>query len=188
MKDETTATKFLLAADRLDCTDLKLYAESTITDKFLNASNAAHWLILGDSHSCALLKEASMKLYKSDANSVMESDDESWRKIVESNRLVVELLKFCTVTKKLPPPVGTAAVSSSSSTTNNKRKRKNNSHIDTVDHLDVTSLREQLLEANLEIDGSREILVDRLKEHFGNTPKAARASTPKPKRRRRRRR
>ena len=32
-----------------------------------------------------------------------------------------------------------------------------------VDALDVTSLRERLLEANLEIDGNREILVERLK-------------------------
>ena len=96
-----------------------------------------------------------MKIYKSDASSVIESDDESWQKILESKRLLAELLKFCTVVKKQSPPAVAAATPSS---TNNKRKRKTKKEIDAVDHLDVTSLREQLLEANLEIDGSREIL------------------------------
>ena len=37
-KDEdTTTTKLLLAAGRLGCTDLKLYMESTVVDKFLEA-------------------------------------------------------------------------------------------------------------------------------------------------------
>ena len=186
IKDEAIATKLLLAADRLDCTELKLYVESTITDKFLKASNAAHWLLIGDSHSCALLKETAMKIYKSYASSVIESDDVSWQKIRESKRLVVELLEFCAVVKK-PQPAAAAAAAAASST-NNKRKRKTKKEIDAVDHLDVTSLREQLLEANLVIDGSREILVDRLKGYYGTrnlqTPKAASSS---PKRRRRQR-
>ena len=85
--------------------------------------------------------------------------EEDWAKVMESNRLLGELLKFCNAKKS-----------------------------SAVDDLDVTSLREQLLEANLVIDGSREILVDRLKGHYGTTnlqtPKAASSS---PKRRRRRR-
>ena len=34
-----------------------------------------------DYHSCALLKEIAMEIYKSDAISVAEYDDESWQKI-----------------------------------------------------------------------------------------------------------
>jgi hypothetical protein len=35
----------------------------------------------------------------------------------------------------------------------------------TVDNLDVTSLREQLQKSKLEFDGSRSMLVERLKKH-----------------------
>ena len=148
----------------------------------MKASNAAHWLLIGDSHSCALLKETAMKIYKSDASSVIESDDESWQKIRESKRLLAELLEFCTVVKKQSPPVAAAA-----SSTNNKRKRENKKEIDNVDHLNVTSLREQLLASNLEIDGSREILVDRLKGHYGTTISQTPKAASSPKRRRRQR-
>jgi hypothetical protein len=149
IKDEATATKLLLAADRLECTDLKLYVESTIVEKFIDVSNAANWLVLSDSHSCPLLKEASMKLCASDASVVMES--EGWLQIKESPRLLEEILKFCMV--KAP------VVSDS-----NRTKKDNNNNI--VENLDVTSLRERLLEANLDIDGNRQILVERLKEHY----------------------
>ena len=68
--DKDTTIKLLLAADRLGCTDLKLYVESTIVENFLDASNAAEWVVRSDSHSCPLLKEASMKIYASDNNTV----------------------------------------------------------------------------------------------------------------------
>jgi hypothetical protein len=58
---------------------------------------------------------------------------EAWLKIEESNRLLKELLECSVCFHK---PVG--------------------------DRLDVTALREKLEEANLELDGSREVLADRL--------------------------
>ena len=64
------SNSFLQLHDRLECTDLKLYVESTIVYKFLDASNATEWVFLSDSHSCPLLKEASMKIYASDNNTV----------------------------------------------------------------------------------------------------------------------
>ena len=73
--DKDTTIKLLLAADRLGCTDLKLYVESTIVYKFLDASNATEWVVRSDSHSSPLLKEASMKMYASENNSsVLESE------------------------------------------------------------------------------------------------------------------
>ena len=141
IKNEGIAIKLLVAADRFGCTDLKLYIESTIVDKFLNATNAAKWLLLSDSHSCALLKEASMRLHVSDANTVMESKDD-WSMVVESNRLLEELFK---------------SNSSSSSSSINA--------VVDVENLDVTTLREKLVYANLEIDGCRNILIERLKRY-----------------------
>ena len=142
IKNEGIAIKLLVAADRFGCTDLKLYIESTIVDKFLNATNAAKLLLLSDSHSCALLKEASMRLHVSDANTVMESKDD-WSMVVESNRLLEELFK------------SNSSSSSSSSS---------NAVVD-VENLDVTTLREKLVYANLEIDGCRNILIERLKRY-----------------------
>ena len=139
IKNEGIAIKLLVAADRFGCTDLKLYIESTIVDKFLNATNAAKWLLLSDSHSCALLKEASMRLHVSDANTVMESKDD-WSMVVQSNRLLEELFK------------------------SNSSSSSNNGVVD-VENLDVTTLREKLVYANLEIDGCRNILIERLKRY-----------------------
>jgi len=46
--------------------------------------------------------------------------------------------------------------------------------------LDVTSLRERLLEAKLDIDGNQEILIERVKEHISSTAAAAAAANPPP--------
>jgi hypothetical protein len=152
IKNEGIAIKLFLAADRFGCTELKLFIESTIVDKFLNATNAAKWLLLSDAHTCALLKEASMRLHESDACTVMESKDD-WSRVVESNRLLEELFKFVTYKSYVDLP--------------NSRNRNSSSNNTVVDgeNLDVTTLREKLLEAELEIDGSRNILIERLKKY-----------------------
>ena len=142
VKDVTTAIDILLAANRFDCTELKLYAESVIVDKFLTPTIAAKMLILGDSYSCALLKEAAMNLYASNPSAAKES--EGWSDLKESNRLLYELLEFMSYKNDHDATTTTTT---------------------TVDNLDVTSLREQLQESKLEVDGSRSMLVERLKKH-----------------------
>jgi speckle-type POZ protein len=142
-----TAIEILLAANRFDCTQLKLYIESVIVDNFLTPTIAAKMLILGDSYSCALLKEAAMNLYASDPIAVRES--EGWTEIIESNRLLDELLE--SVSHKLVSYKNNGHDATTTTTT-------------TVDNLDVTSLREQLQESKLEVDGNRSMLVARLKK------------------------
>jgi len=137
--DDDTATKLLIASDRLGCTTFKLYIESIIVDKLLTASNAATYLLLSDAHSCALLKEAAMQLHESDAPTVMKSTD--WSRVVESNRLLEELFKFMGV---------------------KCHGDKNNS--DVIENLSVSSLRDKLVHVNFDMDGSREMLIERLKE------------------------
>mmetsp|Transcript_15700 Transcript_15700/g.36146 ORF Transcript_15700/g.36146 Transcript_15700/m.36146 type:complete len:90 (-) Transcript_15700:3107-3376(-) len=46
--------EILVGADRFDCTQLKLFADSAIVDKFLVVADAAECLIFADSFSCAL--------------------------------------------------------------------------------------------------------------------------------------
>ena len=156
--NEASATELLLAADRFDCTQLKLYVESTIVDKFLTTDNAASMLVLGDSHSCALLKEAAMNMYAFDPIAVQES--EGWSSVEESQRLIMEILK--SVSLKLTQ-------SKNGETTNNSTIQGNAAA--TIEHLDVSSLREQLQDKRLDLDGSREILVERLKSFWESLPK-----------------
>ena len=147
VKDVTAAIDILLAANRFDCIQLKLYIESVIVDKFLNPTIAAKMLILGDSYSCALLKEAAMNLYASDPSAVRGSD--GWSELKESTYLLDELLE-CVSQQFMSYKNGHDATTTTATT---------------VDNLDVTSLREQLQESKLEVDGSRSMLVERLKKH-----------------------
>jgi hypothetical protein len=142
--DETSIKDIFFTADRLNCTDLKLYAESVLIEKYLVPSNAAEMLLFADSHSCALLKEASMNAYATDPKTAMASED-GWSNLVESKDLIVELLVFTNLNRKTYSPVADSTAS------------------EDVDNLDVSSLRERLEHSNLDYDGSREMLVKRWK-------------------------
>jgi len=146
IQDLDIATEILVAADRFDCADLKLYVESVIVDKFLTPMNAAALLNFADSHSCALLKEAAMDSFVFDSETVVKSED--WSKIEESKRLLTEVLNHVSLRYF------------SSGKCDNERLQN------TLDRLDVTSLRERLENSNMALDGSREILLKRLKRHF----------------------
>ena len=146
IETETTAIKLLLAADRFGVVDLKLYVESVMTDKYLNVSNAAEYLVLADSHSLPLLKEKALTIYSADATTVMLST--GWSQVIESPKLVLELLYACTVAQPT--------------------KKEDDTFNNVIEHLDVTSLRERLLQAELDIDGTKTILVERLKEYYSD--------------------
>eukprot|EP00535_Pseudo-nitzschia_heimii_P013484 CAMPEP_0197196672 /NCGR_PEP_ID=MMETSP1423-20130617/32477_1 /TAXON_ID=476441 /ORGANISM="Pseudo-nitzschia heimii, Strain UNC1101" /LENGTH=460 /DNA_ID=CAMNT_0042650483 /DNA_START=77 /DNA_END=1460 /DNA_ORIENTATION=+ len=149
--DEKFAVELLAAADLFDCVQLKLHVESVLVDEFLNAENAAALLILADSHSCALLKEAAIEVFLAHSDTVMKTPD--WPKIAESSRLQGELIEALVSFKNRHFNVDTES----------KRKRKRARSMDDIDELSVTSLREKLQREDLELDGSREVLVQRLK-------------------------
>jgi speckle-type POZ protein len=151
IKDKDIAIKLLLAADRLGCTDLKLYVESKIVDNFLDASNVAEWLVRSDSHSCPLLKEASMKYMHP-----MPVLYWSLKGGLKSRNHLVSLRNFSSSVRANHLQRRTAI-----------EQRKTISTI-LLRFLNVTSLRKRLLDANLNIDGNREILVDRFKHHYSS--------------------
>ena len=142
--EEEFAIELLVAADCFDCVQLKLYAESVLVEKFLKVENTASLLILADSHSCALLKEAATNLFLKEADSVEQTPD--WSKIEESTALLKELLKASLLASK-----------------NQSGDNNANFATDGADRLNVTSLRQQLEQADLEVDGSRDVLVRRWK-------------------------
>jgi hypothetical protein len=129
----------LTSADRFGCTDLKHYLESVVVEKFLNEDSAADMLLLGDSLTCALLKEAAMKICLEQAAAVMVTD--GWKRVVESNALMAELFSA-------------VATSSSRQTSGDETDPAGQS---------VAELRDQLLKRGRDVDGSREMLVKRLK-------------------------
>jgi BTB/POZ domain len=136
--DADVATTILTLANRFGCIGLKQYLESVIVEKFLDKDSAADMLLLGDSHTCAQLKEAAIKIFKNQADVVMNT--EGWKRVKESSALLEELLSVLATTPQ-------------SAATND----------DDPDGQCVAELRNQLLKRGLDVDGSREMLVKQLK-------------------------
>jgi BTB/POZ domain len=130
------AKSLLTTANRFGCSRLKLLVESFMVEKFLDASNAADLLLLGESHTCALLKEAAMKICKNSADAVMDTD--GWKRVVESNALMVELFSA-------------------------SHRKLSINQADDTEGQSVAELRDRLLKHGRDVDGSREMLVKRLK-------------------------
>jgi speckle-type POZ protein len=137
--DAEVAKTILILADRFGCINLKLYMESVMVEKFLHVDNAADMLLLGDSHTCAQLKEAAITMiFQNQADAVMNT--EGWKRVEESRALLAELLSvLATMTKQ------TAGATD-----------------DDPAEQCVAELRNQLLQLGLDVDGSRETLVKRL--------------------------
>jgi hypothetical protein len=144
-KDLEHATLLLKAADRFGVTQLKLYVESEIVSKILNAGNAASLMLFADANSCALLKEATFKKYFKDTKKVRKSED--WEKMKKSADLLDELLQF-------------------GSFWNQKAANNSENESEDVENVRVGTLRDRLQNAQLDIDGKREMLVKRWKEHL----------------------
>jgi len=168
-KTEDDATILLKVADRFDITDLKIYIESIIVDKFLLTTNAAKMLSFADSYSCTYLKEAAMEKYALDPTTVTQSS--SWSTLVsESPKLLLELLQYTNVDrvrqrKSVNNNSSTTKNNDNNSSNNNNNNNNNNDGVN-IDHLSISSLRDRLKENKLELNGSRQILVDRLKNHL----------------------
>ena len=144
MEDEETMVELLVAADLFGCVDLKLLVEFFLVDKFMSAERAAALFLLGDSLSCALLKEAASDVIVENPD-IAKKAREDWSKIEESNRLLEELQ-----TKNHSVPDDSAST--------------------VVDEMTVIALRLELEEEDLELDGSREVLVERLKSFRKHGP------------------
>jgi len=149
--------RMLVAADRLHMTQLKLYVESVLADKFLDESNFATLFVFGDAYSCALLKETAMDLYR-DGNSAITpgtTDPSGWNLVKESDRFVSELFNHNKYRKNIL-----------TEEENRSLLRKNNLDPDEnrYDLADVFDLRERLQERGMDVDGTRETLIERLRK------------------------
>lgn len=150
---ESRAKSIVTVADRFGCTPLKLYMESCLIQAVLRPSNVARLLLFADSHSCALLKEACMRMYVTDPAAVQDSNTEDWHRLTESNALLVELLNYGLYPGRRKQYVAV-------------RVHDDDGTIQEADAYDVTSLRERLEKYQLDTDGSHEMLLQRWKEHL----------------------
>jgi BTB/POZ domain len=133
--DLEEAKKLITTSNRFGCTRLKLLVESVMVDKHLSVSNAADMLLLGDSHSCALLKEAAFKICQNNPGAIMES--EGGQRLAESSALLLELFSPGTAQRHEP---------------------------DDTKGQSVAELRNRLFKRGcVDVDGSRAMLVKRLK-------------------------
>ncbi|KAL3936347.1 MAG: hypothetical protein SGARI_002595 [Bacillariaceae sp.] len=145
---EAFTMSVLGAANRFNMIDLKLLCESVLTYKFLCIDNAADLLVFADSNCCPLLREAALKLGAAHRSEFAESDG------FESVRKSADLLA----------EVFTTTVPANDSEKDTKDPEK----------MSVLALREKLEEYKLDLDGTRAMLVERLKEHDGTPAKKAR--------------
>ena len=151
--DEEQAKQLLLAADRFGCTNLKLYMESMMVETFVSSSNVIDLLMIGDSFSCALLKETCMNFYMENPTIVQEESKPDWTRLTESTSLLLELLNYATSGRKMCMPLQYYK--------SNSAGKRGSCFMHPGDYLDVTSLRERLELLNFDVDGSREMLVQR---------------------------
>jgi len=180
--DAATAIELLLVAHRFECVSLKLYVESVLVDKFVTPTNAASMLLLGDTYHCALLKEVALHSSFADPTSFRESssDPAAWSNILDSHRLLSELYVYTNnkiVATRNPNTSIFGAVSQDRIDEDDPVRRSLASAVmntnagvvegedDTTRTIDVCTLRERLGEANLGLDGSREMLVTRLRDY-----------------------
>ena len=139
------AKNLLMGADRYGLTFLKLHTESRIVSKLLTPNTTAGLFLFADAYTCPLLKEACMNEYKENIEEVTASP--CWSTLTESKDLLDELVSFCSTDGSL------------------RRLRR----LDDYGNMPVWMLRDELQDSDLDLDGSREMLVQRLKVHNANT-------------------
>lgn len=136
---EQNTRDILDAADRFGCVNLKLLAESRLVESGIDSDNAAELLLLAEAKSCALLKESTLNYIRVNGKAVMKSP--GWEELKKSPSLLSQIIEVL---------------------------QMQNSDVtggDEVERMPVATLRRKLQEEGLSEDGTREMLVERVKGH-----------------------
>jgi len=148
--------RLLIAADRFNIVALKHDVEYKLYDEFLYSFTSAELFVWADSHSCAFLKEKAMdricrKSDESDYDIVLSKD--GWTMIRESKRLLEELFLYARYSFQ-----GVRYVKQKDDSSDYKSNE--------LYYYKVEYLRLRLSELGLDIDGTREMLEERLGPHL----------------------
>ena len=84
------AKTIIRAADRFECTGLKLAVEAELATAGITTENAAGLFLFADATNCALLKEATMEYFVTNAQDVMAT--EGFAQVKESPAVLTELM------------------------------------------------------------------------------------------------
>lgn len=147
--DEDKLKALLVAANKYDLVDLKLYAEAKLASECLNSNNVIDLLVFAESQTCALLKDEAIKIFNAMKYVVVETD--GWKTHMEDYTCSKSLLLILCMA--LP--------------THSTRDKLSETPADKLHFLDVASLRRFCREARFnshQLDGTREMLVQQLVE------------------------
>ena len=142
--------ELISAADKYGVTNLKLEAEVWyVNNEEITIDNVIDKLLYADAKNCALLKESVMDFIVENKETVMQQERLSFQDV--PGDVIKELLAAVSRHDK--------EKSSSSHDGNETGGEKSFSH------MRISDLREKLHDKGLDIDGSREALIAKLKEH-----------------------
>lgn len=143
------ACTFIEVANRFQCTGLKLEAESALVATGVDADNCADMILFAEAHNCALLQEAATDCFVKNSDTVIGTD--GYEKIKESRDLLEDLL--CAALSGSNGKRFSSSVENDDDGRDYKRMR-------------VAELRTKLEDRDLDVDGSKGMLISRLEE-FG---------------------
>lgn len=141
--DMEKAVELLKLADKFGFVNLKILMEAMIVESptLLSKDSCLGLLLVAEAHNCALLREASMSVAIEHIPELMAS--ENWKDVVQSPDLLQEMLLY---------------------QAQRGRRFIRHSGATAFEQLTVSTLRKRLAERDLDVDGSREVLVKRLKK------------------------
>ena len=112
-------------------------------------------------------------------NTVTAANPEAWQQLTESTALLVELLTYATSERKIyvPVVVPKQAKENTNPGTNTTSTNDTTPTEEDTSTFDITSLREHLVDKNLDCDGSREILLHRWNDYVRTTTTTTTSTT-----------
>jgi len=151
--DASPALELLDAANRFGVVPLKILAETRVAAREISVSNASSLILFADSKNCALLKERATDFFVQHAEEIRR--EKGWKEVQESASLLDELMEALLSKRILR--------SFSSSNCGGEEED------DDVDYgsMGVNLLRRKLDKRRLDVDGSREMLIERLERWDG---------------------
>ena len=130
--------RIIEAADRFGIIPLKMAVETELVRNLvITAKNVTDYLIFAESKTCSLLREVALSCFVARATDLLNSGTQE--KLSESPNLMVELMKEMS-----------------------KRNDTDTRRFNEYGNLSVNQLRKRLADEELDIDGSKEMLVSRL--------------------------
>lgn len=141
-KPHTLGKELIEAANKYNVTGLKVAVELGIVQKqLMTVDNVSEWLIFAEAKTCPLLKEHATSYILARASDVMKSEHS--KELKESPELMEHLFKS---------------------------QINNDDCFSEYEKMSVSELRDKLIDYGEDIDGSKEMLIERLKfeEDFGD--------------------